>query len=231
MARMRRRLAHRRRTRAQLALDLAKQRLTRHGHRPGVPTTARSPPRSGKPELRLHLTHLSPSPQRLGRRGHSPAPAARVPPGRRQRHRHQRLSIHLPSQRPIDHRRRGRGWNRGRARQHTPLDKRLQRATNDARHLERPARGQFRAGGPAGNKWDILSTYNADGVHLNAAGYTALAAALHRKLVATQYGAAVPTNADAPTSWLLGLRVYDDDIAGFSIHRSTAPITALSRLN
>jgi len=35
--------------------------------------------------------------------------------------------------------------------------------------------GQFRSGGTAGNFWDIQSTYNADGVHYNPSGYTAIA--------------------------------------------------------
>jgi lysophospholipase L1-like esterase len=41
------------------------------------------------------------------------------------------------------------------------------------------ALGQFRAGGDAGNLWDIIPAYNADNVHFNLAGYTAYAAAIY----------------------------------------------------
>jgi lysophospholipase L1-like esterase len=46
--------------------------------------------------------------------------------------------------------------------------------------------GQYRATGPAGNLWDIKTAYNSDGVHYNAAGYSALVAAI----LAARVGAA-----------------------------------------
>ena len=45
-----------------------------------------------------------------------------------------------------------------------------------------PMLGQFRAGGDAGNLWDIKAAYNADGIHLNAAGYAVLAQTVARAL-------------------------------------------------
>lgn len=48
-----------------------------------------------------------------------------------------------------------------------------------------PYLGQFRTGGPTGNLWDIKSAYNnGDGLHLNAAGQTALSDALYNALLA-----------------------------------------------
>ncbi len=38
--------------------------------------------------------------------------------------------------------------------------------------------GQFRAGGDAGNLWDIQTAYNQDGVHFNQAGHTQIAQAI-----------------------------------------------------
>ena len=38
--------------------------------------------------------------------------------------------------------------------------------------------GQFRAGGDAGNLWDIKTAYNADGVHYNSAGHGQIAQAI-----------------------------------------------------
>lgn len=42
--------------------------------------------------------------------------------------------------------------------------------------------GQFRADGDEGNLWDILTTYNADDVHFNAAGHNAIAQLLINSL-------------------------------------------------
>ena len=42
--------------------------------------------------------------------------------------------------------------------------------------------GENNTSGPAGNMWDIATTYNADGVHPNAAGYTAMAAVIVREI-------------------------------------------------
>lgn len=93
------------------------------------------------------------------------------------------------------------------------------------------ALAQNRPGGDPGNLWDIKTAYDYDGVHLTQAGYAALAQETHRQLCATQHAAQLPTNADDPTHWLLGLRLDDQDIAGFSIHRSTSELTELTRLN
>jgi len=46
--------------------------------------------------------------------------------------------------------------------------------------------GQFRAGGDAGNLWDIQAAYDDDGVHLNQAGYTAMAAVINTAIL-TKY--------------------------------------------
>ena len=42
--------------------------------------------------------------------------------------------------------------------------------------------GKFRTGGDVGNLWDIQTAYNADGVHLNLAGYTAAAALINTEI-------------------------------------------------
>jgi lysophospholipase L1-like esterase len=42
--------------------------------------------------------------------------------------------------------------------------------------------GEFRAGGDAGNLWDIKAEYNADNVHLNQDGYTAMAEVIYNKM-------------------------------------------------
>ena len=42
--------------------------------------------------------------------------------------------------------------------------------------------GQFRVGGDAGNLWDINPSYDADGIHLNSAGYAAMAVVIHEAI-------------------------------------------------
>lgn len=42
--------------------------------------------------------------------------------------------------------------------------------------------GQFRAGGDAGNLWDIQTAYNADGVHFTSAGHQQIAQAIYDNL-------------------------------------------------
>lgn len=44
------------------------------------------------------------------------------------------------------------------------------------------ALGQFRAGGPVGNLWDLVPAYSSDGLHLTSAGYTAMAQAVYDAL-------------------------------------------------
>ena len=42
--------------------------------------------------------------------------------------------------------------------------------------------GEFRVGGDVDNLWDIQAAYDADGVHLNKAGYTAVAERIRKYL-------------------------------------------------
>lgn len=44
------------------------------------------------------------------------------------------------------------------------------------------ALGKNRPGGPSGNLWDIKTEYSFDGLHLNNAGYTAMAQAVYEEL-------------------------------------------------
>lgn len=63
-------------------------------------------------------------------------------------------------------------------------------ATLTGRHLlitNRATLGQTRAGGDAGNVWDLKPSYDADGVHCNTAGYAALAQRVSDVLLASEW--------------------------------------------
>lgn len=47
---------------------------------------------------------------------------------------------------------------------------------------EAPYTGQFRAGGPVGNLWDIIPRFSGDGTHKNEAGYRQMARACYDRI-------------------------------------------------
>lgn len=62
--------------------------------------------------------------------------------------------------------------------------------------------GIFRAGGTAGNLWDINASYNADGVHFNSAGHAQIAQAIYDNTSRLWHHHRSPTSGGAHASYV-----------------------------
>jgi lysophospholipase L1-like esterase len=96
--------------------------------------------------------------------------------------------------------------------------------------------GQFRAGGDAGNLWDIIPAYTPDGVHFNATGHAKIAEAIHQAIVAaptpTHLLAMIQTaetsyvdTPETPGQYLYTVRGFNQDgVWGYPSESATATI-------